>query len=65
MTHHAQALGDMNGDGAVNMADAEIFRAVLLGRATSAEHLAMADMNQDGSIDGRDIQAFVDALLAP
>jgi hypothetical protein len=53
-------LGDYNGDGLVNGADAVIFVDVLLN--ASAECDALGDMNADGVTDAEDIQLFVNAL---
>jgi hypothetical protein len=61
--------GDMNCDGAVDVADISSFALALVDPAgyTAAYpscDVSLADMNADTLRDGRDVQAFVAALLA-
>ena len=54
-----QILGDINGDGNVNLIDVEPFVALLVaGRFQTA-----ADINCDGAVDLLDVGAFVDLLV--
>lgn len=58
------AVGDVNGDGLVNEADADALVTVLLdpGAASNCE-LNRADVNTDGDANGLDVQALLDAML--
>lgn len=61
----ATQSGDMNCDGAVNMADIPLFVDALLATGGFGHcGLNRADMNCNGLIDGLDTQPFVAALLA-
>lgn len=55
--------GDVNLDGAMDLADADALAAVLVGAPIEPLHEFGADVNGDGSADGQDVQAFVDVLL--
>lgn len=58
--------GDMNCDGAVNIADIPLFVDALLATGGFGGcDINRADMNADTQIDGRDTQAFVAALIQP
>jgi hypothetical protein len=57
--------GDMNCDGALNIADIPLFVDALLATGTFGGcDINRADMNADGLINGRDTQPFVASLLA-
>jgi hypothetical protein len=56
---------DLDADGDIDMDDADILTAVLLGLDVDPLRIGRADLNQDGSTDGDDIQAFVEAMLGP
>ncbi|MFQ5412374.1 MAG: dockerin type I domain-containing protein, partial [Phycisphaerae bacterium] len=57
-------LGDMDGNGVVDMADVPLFVAVLLDPAAATQQdRDTADMNADLANDGLDITPFVTALL--
>ncbi|HVP10064.1 MAG TPA: hypothetical protein VMV94_02635, partial [Phycisphaerae bacterium] len=60
----ADALGDMNCDGTLNLSDIGPFVTALINPAgypySCIEH---ADMNEDGAANGLDIQPFINALL--
>ena len=51
-------LGDMNGDGTVDLLDVAPFVAAI----SSGEYIEQADINQDGSVDLLDVSAFIDLL---
>ncbi len=58
--------GDMNCDGAVDVADIPLFvQALLEDSDFGGCDINRADMNADTLIDGLDTQPFVAALLAP
>jgi hypothetical protein len=58
--------GDMNCDGAVNVADIPLFVDALLATGSFGGcDISRADMNADALIDGRDTQPFVAALMTP
>lgn len=71
-----EARGDMNCDGALNLADIEPFTAALLGTVLPEEPidgekeqvvgcpLSSADLNGDGLINGLDIDAMAGELLS-
>jgi len=57
-------MGDINGDGSVDLADADALVSVLVDPASVAPcDAARADLNGDGSADGLDIQPFLGVLL--
>ncbi|HKQ48393.1 MAG TPA: choice-of-anchor J domain-containing protein [Phycisphaerae bacterium] len=60
----AAIFGDINGDGFVNLVDADVFVAVILGSDPDPMHRARSDLNGDGMANGADTQIFVDHLLA-
>ena len=51
-------LGDVNGDGAINLLDVQPFVDAL----SSGEFICEADLNQDGFVNLLDVQPFVDLL---
>lgn len=55
-------LGDVDGNGFVEMADTPHFVDVLTGNNSDPEFTAASDMNSDGYVDGNDIQSFLDSL---
>lgn len=60
--------GDLNCDGAVNIADVDPFALALVDASAYAAsypecNLLVGDFNDDEVVDGSDIQGFVDALL--
>ena len=57
--------GDIDGDGNIEMDDAILLIAVLVGSDTDPVHIAAADLNCDQWANGLDIQPFVDLLLTP
>ena len=56
------ALGDVNHDGAVNIADVTLLIDHLLGNATNI-YLDCADVHSDGAINIADVTALIDLLL--
>lgn len=64
----AIVLGDVNGDGIVNLKDAVLVRAYLNGRYAGADNFArVADVNGDGKINMRDavmIYAYANDTIA-
>lgn len=55
--------GDIDGNGLVNVTDADLFVAVLLGNNSNTQQVDRSDLNHDGLEDGRDVSPFVAALL--
>ena len=51
-------LGDLNGDGVVNLLDVGPFVAALSG----GNFVAAADINQDGAVNLLDVEPFIDLL---
>ena len=56
----ATSLGDVNGDGALNILDIVIIANIILG---STENVSDADVNQDGEVNSLDIVALVNVIL--
>lgn len=57
------ALGDINADGAVDQADAELLSAYIVGKAELTQaQLLRADMNGDRVIDSRDTYLILNGL---
>lgn len=54
--------GDVNCDGATDIADITAFAAVLVGVDTNACHVSAADLNADALVNGNDVQFLVDLL---
>jgi hypothetical protein len=57
-------LGDVNGDGEVNIADVTALIDYLLGNNASTNiHLEVADINGDNDINIADVTKLIDQLL--
>ncbi len=56
-------IGDVNGDGEVNIADVNTLIDIILGEGTEGEILRRADVNQDGEINIADVNALIDIIL--
>jgi len=57
-------LGDVNGDGSVNISDVTALIDYLLSGNASGINLSGADCNQDGSVNIADVTALIDYLLS-
>ncbi len=63
-TQSSVVLGDVNGDGVVNAADASALAAALMNPAAlTPAQFARADVNGDLVLNGLDIQVFINILL--
>jgi len=56
--------GDVNGDGEVNIADANIVIDLILGGTADGGTMKRADVTGDGEIGIADINAIIDIILA-
>ena len=56
-------LGDVNGDGQVDIADVTALQNYLLGRAQATFNQENADVNSDGDITIADVKALVNTIL--
>lgn len=57
--------GDVNGDGAVNIADINALIGIILGRQADEQTMLRADVNGDGAINIADINAVIAIILNP
>lgn len=57
-TSHSCTLGDINGDGAVNLQDVTPFVDLL----SNGEYQCEGDCNEDGTVNLVDVQCFIDLL---
>lgn len=58
-----ELMGDVNGDGEVNIGDVVLLVNHILGKATGDIHLEAADQNGDNAIDIADIVAIIQIIL--
>ena len=56
-------LGDVNGDGSVNISDVTLLIDIILGGTVDDDTRARADVNGDGSINISDITCVIDIIL--
>lgn len=60
----AYYLGDVDGDGCVDLVDRDALVAMLLDPAAATDTpRAAADCNEDGRLNGRDLQCLIDRLI--
>ena len=59
-TYRAAVLGDVTGDGEVDIADVNAIINMMLGKA---EQIAVADVTGDGNIDIADVNAVINIML--
>lgn len=58
-----EAIGDVNGDGSVDVTDINILTNVVLGIDDAAKYGNRADVTQDGIVDVSDINAVIGIIL--
>ncbi len=58
-------LGDVNCDGSITPADADVLVQVLLGQDTDVHHAEAADVDASGGANAADIGPFIDKLFNP
>ena len=56
-------LGDVNGDGAVDVVDVATLIAYVTGQEPKPFKAVVADVNGDGAIDGEDVTSLADSLV--
>jgi len=57
-------VGDVNGDGAVDVSDVNAIVNVILGNVKASVYEGRADVNGDGAVDVSDINAIISLILA-
>ena len=57
--------GDVNQDGAVNIADVNVVIDIILGAVLDAETMLRADVNEDSSINISDVNEIINIILNP
>ena len=63
MTEPEYKLGDVNGDGEVNIADVNTIIDIILGGSADEGTMKRADVNQDGEINIADINRELDLIM--
>lgn len=58
------AMGDVNGDGEVDITDVMLAVSIVLEANPNAPHPSRADINQNGSVDITDVMLMVDMILS-
>ncbi|MBK8268218.1 MAG: PQQ-dependent sugar dehydrogenase [Planctomycetes bacterium] len=61
--HLVPAKGDMNGDGAITVADISLFADVLVESNTLPHMVDRADIDDDAALNGIDLEQFINLLL--
>ena len=56
-------LGDVNGDGTVDVSDVNIVINVMLGKNQDPQVKLWADLNNDGTVDVSDVNAVINIML--
>jgi len=56
-------VGDVNGDGEVNIADVNAIISIILGNSTAADYSGVSDVNADGEINIADANAIIAIIL--
>ena len=56
-------VGDVNGDGTVDIADANAVINVILGSEEASKYEGRADVNKDGTVDIADVNAIINIIL--
>lgn len=57
------AVGDLNGDGNIDVTDVSVLIDVVLGKATPLAEGAVTDLNGDGNTDVTDVSVLIDLIL--
>ncbi|MBR1882872.1 MAG: C10 family peptidase [Muribaculaceae bacterium] len=55
--------GDVNGDGEVDVSDANVVLNIVLGKASSGDYPGVADVSGDGVIDVADVNKLINLIL--
>ncbi len=63
MTEPEYRIGDVNGDGEVNVADVNTIIDIILGGSADEGTMKRADVNQDGEINIADINSELDIIM--
>ena len=58
-----QVLGDLNGDGMVDVTDVSQLINVVLGKTVELAEGAVCDLNSDGNVDVTDVSLLIDIVL--
>ena len=62
-SHDPHVVGDVSGDGMVDIADVNQVINVMLGKTASGESLAGSDVTGDGQVDIADVNAVINIML--
>ena len=57
------SLGDINGDGKVDVSDVNIIINIMLGKAQASQYPGNADLNDDNHVDVSDVNAVINIML--
>ncbi len=57
------ALGDINGDGAVDISDVNAVINIMLGKVQATSFIGNADVTGEGTIDISDVNAVINLML--
>ena len=58
-----RVVGDVTGDGSVDISDVNAVINIMLGKQQASTFLGNADINGDGNIDISDVNAIINIML--
>ena len=57
------SLGDINGDGKVDVSDVNIVINIMLGKVQASQYPGNADVNNDNKVDVSDVNKIINIML--